>query len=604
MLNVIRKLFDLLTTKEKTHLLFLLVALIFLAFIEMAGIASIMPFMAVVANPQVIETHRWLSMVHDFLGFSNDRDFLLFLGILVLSLLVFSNFFKALMAWLTLRFDNNLNYKLAERLLGKYLARPYVFFLNRNTSELGKNVLNEVRGVIIGVLSPGMQIFSGGVIIFFIFALLLAVDPLIATSIAAILGGTYAGIYLVVRQHLGRIGEEQIRANALKFKMAGEALSGIKDLKILGREGVFLERFTEQARRHAYNNISAGVVAQLPRYALEVLAFGGILLIVLYFLRQGQGSEKIIPLMALYAFAGYRLLPALQQVFAGIASVRFGLAALNLLHHDMVKMQYMMEEEPFQLRPSGLKPLSFTKKIELRDISFLYPGSQEPVLNDINLSVSVNTTIGFVGATGSGKTTIVDLILGLLPPSSGKLLVDDVEIKGLLLARWQLNLGYVPQSIYLSDDTLTRNIAFGVPDADIDQDAVIRAARIANLVEFIEQELPDRYETIIGERGVRLSGGQRQRIGIARALYRDPPILILDEATSALDGVTEEAVMDAIRNLSRKKTIIMIAHRLSTVKDCDVIYLLEHGQLVAHGDYVSLQRKSQWFRTVAQATAQ
>ena len=603
MFNVIGKLFDLLSSREKTHLCLLFAAMVVMAGVEMAGIASIMPFMAVVANPQVIETNRWLKLVYAFIGFDNGRDFLFFLGMLVLGLLVFSNLFKALMTWLSLRYDNRLNFMLAQRLLGKYMGRPYVFFLNRNSSELGKNVLNEVRNVITGVLSPGIQVLSGGLIVVCIFSLLLAVDPFIALTIAAILGGTYAGIYLLARHRMARIGQEQIKANAMKFKVAGEALNGIKELKILGREGVYLARFGIHAKQHASNNVTAGIIAQIPRYALEVLAFGGILMIVLYFLKAGEGSEKMVPLMALYAFAGYRLLPALQQVFAGISSVRCGLAALDLLHQDMVDGQGEATGEDFQARTPDLKPLAFTKELELRDVSFSYPGAREPVLNNINLTISANTTIGFVGATGSGKTTTVDLILGLLPPGAGKMLADGVEISGPEISRWQLNLGYVPQNIYLSDDTISRNIAFGVPDAEIDQRQVVRAARIANLADFVENELPEGYETIIGERGVRLSGGQRQRIGIARALYRDPAVLIMDEATSALDGLTEEAVMDAIRNLSRQKTIIMIAHRLSTVRDCDVIYLLEHGRLVAQGDYATLQRTSHWFRTVAQAAS-
>lgn len=599
MFMVIRKIFDLLSTKERKQLYFIFGSLVNMAFIEMAGIASIMPFMAVVANQDVIRTNRWLKLFYDFFKFTSLHSFLFFLGSLVLGMLVFSNIFKALTTWLTLRFDNRLNYMLARRLLAQYLARPYSFFLNRNTAVLGKNVLSEVKNVIGGVLSAGMQVLSSALVGFFILALLLMVNPLIAVTIVAVLGGSYGGIYLLARNRLTTIGREQLEANSMKYKAASEALSGIKDLKILGRERVFLDRFAVQAQLHARNNVIAGIISQLPRYALEVVAFGGILLIVLFFLGSEQGLGQMVPLLALYAFAGYRLLPALQQIFSGITTVRVNLATLEALHRDLTEERRKTDPELILTDTEGLEPLPFTGGLELRNIGFTYPEAQDQVLDGINLTIVHNTTVGFIGATGCGKTTTVDIILGLLTPSEGHLLADGIEVSGGNLLRWQRNLGYVPQNIFLSDDTVTRNIAFGVQDSEIDMAAVVRAARIANLAEFVEKELPQGYETVIGERGVRLSGGQRQRIGIARALYRDPSVLIMDEATSSLDGVTEEAVMDAIRNLSRKKTIIMIAHRLTTVKDCDIIYLMEHGKIINQNTYAELQKSSEWFKVAA-----
>jgi ABC-type multidrug transport system fused ATPase/permease subunit len=347
--------------------------------------------------------------------------------------------------------------------------------------------------------------------------------------------------------------------------------------------------------------VTAGIISLVPRYTLEILAFGGILIIVLHVLGEERGAGQMVPLLALYSFAGYRLMPAMQNVFVNLAMVRFSLASLDILHADLTEGLNGADPERLLVKPANIQPLPFTKEFELRDVNFCYFGAQEPVLTGLNLTIPVNSTIGFVGATGSGKTTAVDIILGLLTPLSGKLLADGIEINEHNLARWQRNLGYVPQNIYLCDDTLTRNIAFGVPESEIDMEAVVRAARIANLDDFVKNELPEGYETVIGERGVRLSGGQRQRIGIARALYHDPAVLILDEATSALDGITEEAVMDAIRNLSRKKTIVMIAHRLTTVKDSDLIYILEHGKIVEYGSYNDLQISSEWFRTASGA---
>ncbi|NLC71724.1 MAG: ABC transporter ATP-binding protein [Desulfuromonadaceae bacterium] len=570
-----------------------------MAFLDMAGIASIMPFMAVVANPDVIQTNRWLKQAYDFFGFTSSHDFLFFLGSVVLGMMIFSNLAKFLVGWLALRFDNGINYSLARRLLAAYLARPYDFFLNRNVAEMGKNVLTEVRTVIGGVLSAGMYALQGIVISFFILALLAAVNPYIAANILVVLGICYGLVYIAVRRRLARIGEEQVESNVQKYKAAGEALGGIKDLKILGRERLFLEKFSFYAQRHARNNVTAGVISQLPRYALEVMAFGGILLIVLILLGAERKQEQMIPLLALYALAGYRLLPALQSIFAGIASVRFNLAALDVLHRDLIENRGEVDPEMALAGCGNLDPLPFTRELELIDVTFRYAEGQEPVLKNLHLTIPINNTIGFVGATGSGKTTAVDIILGLLSPSSGEIQIDGTHLNGKNLARWQRNLGYVPQTIFLCDDTVTRNIAFGVPDAEIDHEAVARAARIANLDSFVREEMPEGYDTVIGDRGIRLSGGQRQRIGIARALYSDPAVLILDEATSALDGLTEEAVMDAISHLSRKKTILMIAHRLTTVKDCDVIYLLDHGRIVNQGSYDDLEKSSAWFRAAA-----
>lgn len=599
MFAIIRKILDLLSAREKLQLYLLFVSLAVMACIEMVGIASIMPFMAVVASPNVINTNKWLKQVYGFLEFSSLHKFLFFLGMLVLGLLVFINLFKTMNTWLILKYDNWLINRLSSRLLASYLNRPYDFFLNRNTNEMGKNLLLETNNVIMKVLDPGRQVLSNVLVSFFILVLLFVVNPFIATIAAVVLGGSYAIIYLITHKRMVSIGQGQFEANALKYKAATEALAGIKDLKILGREMEFLARYVVHAQHHAQSNISAGVISQLPRYALETIAFGGILIIILINLGSEETVNQMIPLLALYAFAGYRLLPALQQIFSGISTVRVNLPALEVLHQDMREGGVSANSDIVPLETKKLEPLPLTHELELKNVTFSYPGAKGPSLQEISLTIMPNTSIGFVGATGSGKTTAADIILGLLSPTSGQIMVDGMDIRSDNLASWQRNVGYVPQHIYLCDDTITHNIAFGVPEKEFDMAAVVRAARIANMNRFIENELPDGFETVIGERGVRLSGGQRQRIGIARALYHDPAVLIMDEATSALDGITEEAVMEALRNLSGKKTIITIAHRLTTVKDCDVIYLMEQGRIVNQGTYDELLKYSLWFQTAA-----
>jgi ABC-type multidrug transport system fused ATPase/permease subunit len=603
MLAAARKLLAILSGKERTQLYLLAVAMVGMAFVQTAGVASIMPFMAVVANPDVIQTNKWLKLAYDSLEFSNVRDFLFLLGMLVLGFLVFTNLFKALTEWWTLKFNNGLYYMLARRLLARYMARPYAFFLNRNTADMGKNVLSEVRVVVVGVIDSGLKFLANALVCLFIVVLLLVIDPLIAVMILAVLGGAYAAIYRLARSRLATISREQVFADSMKFKIAGEALGGIKDLKILGGEPVFLARFAEHAQRHALNNVAHGVISRLPRYALEIISFGGILLIVLYFLEADAGFGTMAPLLALYAYAGYRLLPALQEVYAGVTTMRANLYGLEVLHRDMTEEGGKADSEAALAASRGLQPLPFARELELRDVRFSYSGAENPVLDGISLVIPCYSSVGIVGATGTGKTTLVDLILGLLTATSGQIRVDGVEIGGENLLRWRRNVGYVPQNIFLTDDTITNNIAFGAPEQEIDQAAVVRAARIANLQEFIESELPRGYQTVIGERGVRLSGGQRQRLGIARALYRDPAMLIMDEATSSLDGVTEGAVNEALHALSGKKTVITIAHRLTTVKACDVIYLMEQGRIVSHGTYDELLKTSSWFRAAARTGA-
>lgn len=599
-MDVVKKLSLLLNQRDRRQFWVLLAVLLIVALIEMIGIASILPFMAVVTNPDTIHSNQGLHFVYESLGFSSDQDFLIFLGLAVLSLLVIGNGSKALSTWLTLRFHNRLYYFLARRLLATYMNRPYQFFLGRNTSELGKNILGEIQVVIGGVLDPVTLIISSSLVCFSIMSLLVFVNPGVAAAIALVLGGAYGAIYLIARRKLSAVGEQQVQANLEKYKHATEALNGIKDLKVLGREITFLRRFGEAAERHADNNVIVGVISQLPRFALEIIAFGGILLVVLYFVQQGEEASNMVPLLALYAFAGYRLMPTLQQLFASISKLRTSIPALDVVYNDFLSGRAAQDDAEEVLRQTtDSVALKFDDRIKMENIEFRYQESQRPALRSLNIEIRKNTSVGLVGPTGCGKTTTVDIILGLLAPSSGVLEIDGIEITEKNRRHWQQNIGYVPQHIYISDDTIARNIAFGVPDSDIDMKSIRRAAEIANLAEFVETDLADGYGTEIGERGVRLSGGQRQRIGIARAMYKDPSVLIMDEATSALDGITEESVMDAVNNLSRKKTVILIAHRLTTVMDCDEIFLLEAGRVIAQGSYNDLMKESQWFRSAA-----
>jgi len=598
MVTVIRKIFTLFTKRERRQAYLLLMPMTISAIIDVIGIAFVVPFMMLVSDPSAIEHHEKLAYVYNLFHFQSTHLFLIFLGILVLLVLFCANSFAALTTWLMLRFTANRGATVSHRLLKKYLQQPYVFFLNQNSANLGKNILSEVSVVVYTVFIPCLQMLSKIVGMVFIMLLLFIVNPLLALIVIVILGGVYLLIFWFARKKLFNISQHLVVDQEKRFKIVNEIFGGIKDVKLLRNEGFFLEEFMQASIRQANSSAMNQVISLLPRYALETIAFGGILLIVLIMLAVNHNTAQIIPMLALYAFAGYRLMPGLQMIFWAMTTIKANSGSLDVLYNDFKGLKIPIDVA----RNMEVLPIRFNESMELKHLGFTYPNVDSSVINDLNLKIDANTTIGFVGSTGSGKTTTVDLMLGLLMPQKGQLVVDGVVIDDSNVSSWQSNLGYVPQHIFLSDDTIANNIAFGVHREKINAKLVEEAAKIANLHDFVVNELPNGYDTVIGERGIRLSGGQRQRIGIARALYCDPGVLIMDEATSSLDGITETAVMDAIHNLAHKKTIIIIAHRLTTVKECDVIYVMEDGGIVEKGNYDNLIKNSKRFRKMAKTS--
>lgn len=603
MLKVFNKTFCLLERKERFQLYRLFFAVLLTSFTEILGIASIMPFMAVISNPNVIQQNKYLCWLYNYLHFSNMNNFMVFWGIVVMALMIFNNATNAFTTWYLMKFSWNIEHSLQVRTFRNYLNRSYSYYLTRNTSDLSTNVLVEVNQFVIGFLIPGLQMLAKILLALAIISLLLTADPVLAALVIIVLGGSFGAIYSFVRGRLASLGVVCVGLNKARFKIVAEVLGGIKDIKLLGLEIPFIDKFSIPSKQYGKHQTSSQLISQLPKYIMDVIAFGGIILIVIYLLIVKHDIGKVLPFVTLYAFASYRLMPAIQQVFYGLTKIKFYLPILELLYHDL---QITATDRTFSVqndRHLGHDVrLHFKESIVLKNIMFTYQGSDKKALNDLSLSIDARSSIGIVGATGSGKTTLIDIILGLLTPTEGQIYIDKVALDSKNLRAWQRNLGYVPQHIFLSDDTIAHNIAFGVPNSEIDMEAVQRAAIIANLHEFVIN-LPDGYNTTVGERGVKLSGGQRQRIGIARALYRSPNVLIMDEATSALDGITENAVMDALNNVSKTNTLIMIAHRLSTVRNCDVIYLIDNGVVKAKGPYTELVNNSSLFRAMAKLGA-
>ena len=592
-MSSLKKILALLTTSERRKALLLLGMVFLMALIDAIGVASIMPFIAVLANPSLVETNNIFSSIYSYFEFSDTQSFLFYLGVFVFALLIISLSFKSITTYLQLRFTLATEYSLSKRLVEGYLRQPYSWFLNHHSADLGKTVLSEVGDVINYGMMPLMTFITQGVLAVSLLALLMIVDPKVSIIAGTTLGVIYGLIYMLINNFLSRIGSERVEANKARFMVLNEAFSAIKEVKIRNLENAYTQRFSVPAKTYAVNQASVQIIAQLPRFVLEMIAFGGMILLVLALMARSGDFSTAIPLIALYAFAGYRLMPALQQVYGSFSQLRFSSPAIELVHSELTSLA--------STPPSGTDTSSFCpiNDIKLTNVSYRYPKAGRTALTNINIKIVANSIVGLVGTTGGGKTTTIDIILGLLEPQEGRLSVNGKAITDINRLQWQKSIGYVPQQIYLADDTISANIAFGIPAANVDHSKVERAAKIANLHQFVTTELPEGYLTYVGESGVRLSGGQRQRIGIARALYHNPRVLILDEATSALDNLTEQAVMEAVNNLGHEIIIILIAHRLTTVRNCDQIYLLDKGQVKAHGTYDDLIRRSEIFRSMA-----
>ncbi|HEY3487850.1 MAG TPA: ABC transporter ATP-binding protein, partial [Gammaproteobacteria bacterium] len=551
-----------------------------MAIAQIVGVASIVPFMAVLGDNSIIFKFNISNNIYHSLNLNSVHQFLMILGVLVFIAIVSSNMISLFTTHRLTFFSQQLGRSLTTSLENYYLSRDYLFHTQNNSARLINNVIGQTNRVILGVIQPLVQINARLGVVALLAIGVLVVDPLLAAITCLFLGGAYWIVFITARRKLSINGKLISKNSKERMKVISEGLGGIKDVKLLGKEKIYNERFdaltNTMGRAQAYNH----ALRQSPRFIIESVAFGGIVMATLYLLHTRHTLAASLPVLSFYAMAGYKLMPALQQIFAFVATIKGDIHALQNIADDLLAARKYEEElskrKPDIAAKADIVPEKF---ITLENVSFAYPGMQQKVLQGLNLSIKVNTTIAFVGPSGSGKTTTVDLILGLLQPNEGHLYSDEIMINRDNCRQWQNSLGYVPQSIFLSDNSVAANIAFGVSNDLIDLDKVKAAAKMANVDDFISS-LEEGYATLVGERGVRLSGGQRQRIGIARALYRDAKVLILDEATSSLDNITESRIMESINNLMHKKTIIIVAHRLTTVQSCDTIHIFDNGRII------------------------
>ena len=582
---------SLMEKRERMFLFFLGLGAMGLGIIETLGVSTIMPFIAVASQPELIETNSYLAWAYSFFGFSSHRSFLFALGMLMFAFIVLRNAYSVLYAYMQNRFTSMRRHTLSLKLLRIYISQKYPFFLNKNSYDFVKNINGEIERMITGTLMQMVIILSYIFQIVLLTAFLFYINPFATFFITALLVFVYGFIYFIVKKEVGRLGAERFELSRIQSQVVNEAFWGIKETKISGCEHSFVSSYVPPSKRLARNVTKEEIIGIVPKYVLEVVSFSSILFFIMIMISNTDDFKTIISSISVYAYAGYRLMPADQNLFRAFSKFKYSMPAATRIVSEFAFSS--LERDDID---AASQRMEFSREIALRDIAFSYGRVEEPaaassakrVIDGISLTIRANTLVGFAGKTGSGKTTLVDIILGLLIPQGGTIEIDGTRISSANIRNWQRNLGYVPQNIYLSNDTIASNIAFGVAREDIDMDAVRNAASLAQIDEFISRELPDAYETVIGERGIRLSGGQRQRIGIARALYRDPSVLVMDEATSALDNQTELDVMQAIDGLSGKKTIILIAHRLTTLRRCDEIFLIERGTVQKRGTYDEL----------------
>ncbi len=590
-----------LSSDEKKRLYVLLIITFFVALFDVAGVASIAPFFTLVSQPEMIETNNILSKIFYFLGFNDInstkdiQNFLIMVGLSVFIFMIASLSMKAWSIYMLERFAQSCNFSISKNFVENYLRQDYSWFLSKNSASIGKNILSEVNAVVSGILLPGLMFFANISSVIIIILGLFIFDPLLATNVFIPLIGIYLIFTLVAKKYLTNIGEDRVLANEERFRIVQSGFSSIKELKVSNLEHTLLEDYEDPALRFAKHTATQHIIGKLPRYFIEMLAFGGVLALVIFLIISSGDFNSILPILILYAAAGYRMMPSLQQVYAQLTTIRFSKPALNILYKELNEMNLKEESK----LTKQFKKISYTKSLSLENINYKYPSSEKDIISNLSIEIPYGSKIGFVGPTGSGKTTVIDIILGLLEPTDGNIFVDDNILDRSSHASLRSMIGYVPQTIFLRDGTVSENIAFGIDKKDVDIKMVKKAAEIAQISTHIEA-LPNSYETQVGERGVKFSGGQRQRIGIARALYLNPKILILDEATSALDVITEEKVVHEIMNSLDSITIITIAHRLSTIKDCDEIFILDEGKLIGKGNYHHLIENNDLFKALSQ----
>ena len=588
-LSEIKKFYAILEGRDRNRLAFLVVAIGVNSLLEVSGIGLVLPFLQLAATPNAINDNALLSSMYQNFGFTSERSLLLALGIGVVGLLCVSNFVAAFTVLMRERIAASIDHQVSMRLVRLYTNMNYGFFLKNDSATLIKKIVTDVSHLVSGILLTGSQLVCEVVLTGAITLLLLYLQPFATTVTILVVGLLYGGVYFSRRSYISRLGKERLEIDRERFRTFVDIISGIKSIQSYGVQEWFTKRHEQPSEAYAELQPKVAFISTLPRYFVEALAYSSVVLTTLYLVISGQDFLQALPMLILFALAGHRIIPSLNGIYNCLAKVLEAYPAIGYIYDDL----YSAIAQPIESK--GLAALQ--ERITFEDVCFRYETNEDLVLNHISLTFTRGSKIGIVGPSGSGKSTLIEILMGLLEPTAGTVAIDETMLDATTRHSWHRQTGFVPQDVFLYDDTVARNVAFGCDKVDLDW--VQECCKIAQVHDFIQSELPQGYATKLGEQGIRLSGGQRQRIGLARALYGKPEILLLDEATSALDSVTERHLVSAIYEYFPDLTIVMIAHRISTVEQCEVLYVLDRGRLVGSGTYQSLVDSSELFRGLA-----
>lgn len=599
----LKKLFSLLSPSQRKNLFLLQFLVIFMAFAEIASVFSIAPFMALIGNLDQLNGDGLIAEAYKFSGITDQNNFIIAFGATVISILTISALISTFTLWRLAMYGAKVGADLGNRLFSYYMNESWLFHSQRNSSDLVNKISVETTRVTGSIILQLMYLNAKATLVLFLSVSIFILDPKIALSGVAIFSFAYLFIYRLVKKQLELNGNMVTQGNQSRFQLMSEGFGGIKEILLLGRQNFFKKRFFIVSENffHAWGN--SQVLSSVPKYFMELVSFSAAVLLVMYFLLSNQGNlEIILPMVSIYALAGFKLLPAFQQIYFSIATIQANIASYENIQADL-KASAMNDVQDIQgsLRDNTLEKIKFLHAIQLSNISFAYPGAPQNLLSNLTITFPKNQVIGLVGPSGSGKSTLIDILMGLVEPNAGELKIDEQILRASQKRLLQDTIGFVSQTIFLADSSIKENIGFGIPSSEIIDERVLQAIRLAHLEDVISS-LPNGIDTFVGERGVQLSGGQRQRIGIARALYNDPEILVFDEATSSLDGLTEKLIMEAVNSFAGKKTIILIAHRLSTVKSCNLIYFIENGKIADQGTYQHLLESNTSFKKMSETT--
>ncbi len=589
-LSVIRSIYAVLSREQKTKMLMLQAFFAFSAIVQVVGVASIAPFIGIISNPSTIQSNKILATIYEFGNFSSNNEFILGFALLSIAMILISNGVSALTLWLQLRFSIYLGSSFQFQLFEKFINRDYLFHKSTNYNRLISIISSDAPRFIYMVLQPYLMMCSQAFVAIIILVGLLFLDPIIAIGSAVLIGGAYLGTYWIIKKSLKNHGQIITERNRSIQALLSESFIGIKDIKLNALEAKYTANYRAINQRGLDSSAYIALSGELPRFAIETISFSAILLFAILLLASDSSSANVVSILSIYAIAGYKLLPTMQQMYKSISSISAnGGVVLELKSNLDVITQTN--------RHARVEPMQNVNAIALHGVSYQYPKTDKPALDDVSLNFERGQLNTIAGPSGSGKSTLADIILGLLPPASGQLTANDLPIAGELLQAYQGTIGYVPQHIFILDDSVIANVAFGVNKNDIDIEQVKQALIHANAMEFVEK-LPKGLENGLGQDGKLLSGGQRQRIGIARALYRKNKVLILDEPTSALDIESEHDLMNLLNELKHEVLIIVISHRPAAIKLSDRISVIADGKLIANGEYSQLYTENDYFRSM------